>query len=265
MLSTCFNPQKRIWVFWVSSETHTRPHICLTLRSGSGRCVCEFVWLPRVHTVYAHVLLAPSSVVLGPEKEMIRNFTCNRSMWRTCYWLGAFSRASVGPLNLRGSPWEQYWRPEEFNTVNVQPFLISAEKSHSMNSSQAFPAVERVWMAPQKTVNTLPCLPLFISLTLGKHTGYKARFQGLLTFRAYCQDTLQLILPFLSAFFYCYIHFVRISSIIKVKNTVTNKREQRIKRSLLCHCIRENSINHYQIWWDHAVVMLLLGFRILFP
>ena len=185
---------------------HTRLHACLTLRSGSSRCVCEFVWLPRVHTVYVHVLLAPSGVVLGPERGMIRNFTCNRSMWRTCYWLGAFSRASVGPLNLRGSPWEQYWRPEEFNTVNVQPFLISAEKSHSMNSSQAFPAVERVWMASQKTVNTLPCLPLFISLTLGKHTGYKARFQGLLTFNAHCQGMLQLILPFLSAFFFLLLH-----------------------------------------------------------
>lgn len=80
-------------------------------------------------------------------------------MWRTCYWHWAFDRAPAGPLNLRGSPWEQHCRAEGFSTVNVQPLLISAEKPlDSLNSTPTFAAARRLWMVSQKTVHTLSCL-----------------------------------------------------------------------------------------------------------
>jgi len=115
----------------------------------------------------------------GQKKGMTRSFTCNHSMWRTCYWHWAFNRAPAGPLNLRGSPWEQHRRAEEFSRVNVQPLLISAEKSHSLNSSPTFPAVERLWMVLQKKVNTLPCLlSFFFPPFLEKHCREKAELRG---------------------------------------------------------------------------------------
>lgn len=138
--------------------------------------------------------------VWGQRKGMTCGFTCNRSMWRTCYWHWAFSGAPVGPLNLRGSPLEQPQRAEEFSAVNVQPLLISAEKSHSLNSSPAFPAVERLWMSPQKTVNTLPCL-LFYFSHLGEAQEELSRAWGLLTFRTYCQGRAAADLHFFFFFF----------------------------------------------------------------
>lgn len=132
-------------------------------RSGSGRCgwaahylcvsqyVCTSLWVQVGRAAGAGERGWPAA----------RSFTCNCSMWRTCYWHWAFNRAPAGPLNLRGSPWEQHRRAEEFSRVNVQLLLISAEKSHSLNSSPTFPAVARLWMVPQKKVNTLPCLLLF--------------------------------------------------------------------------------------------------------
>lgn len=48
------------------------------------------------------------------------------------------------PWTSEAKPWEQHRRAEEFNSVNVQPFLICAEKSHSLNTSPAFSAVGRL-------------------------------------------------------------------------------------------------------------------------
>lgn len=189
-------------------------------------CVCVCVRLKRVWCGAG-----------AQRKRMTRGFTCNRSMWRTCYWHWAFSGAPVGPLNLRGSPLEQPWRAEEFSGVNVQPLLISAEKSHSLNSSPAFLVVERLWMSPQKTANTLPCL-LFFSFFfyfshLGKAREELSRAWELLTSRTYCQEraTADLHSFFLLLLLYKFpaSGFAVSSPFTPKVNAVPTRWEQRVK------------------------------------